>query len=1245
MSTYTIYGDKNFDTAVTPSVNATLDVYNINGAKLTIDTDTRYCASRFGAVTAGSNGSVDTVTISSSLGGELLIDGTNVKIIPYKSGSGTPNVQSIALAITAATWASSVVTITTATHSLSTGDYVGIGGMEPNAYNGIYQVTVTGGTTFTYELASDPGISTITNGQCCKYWTVRQPIDAAAKTITAGSWSSNITTVTAAGHGYTANDYILIAGATPAAYNGYWKLTSVTTDTFNFTQYASPGTWSSGGTSRKTAQGFFLGFWSALNVAGNPQGTTAAAAISATGFLKVKGVLGGPFVAGNTITIQASTPPTVVATASEDTGWIEVVGQTTGIITTPRLGKTTMTGSWFYPKLVPIVTTGTTWSANVVTLTFAAAHNITVGSIITVSGATVSPSINGTWTVASVPLSTTLTYALTGSGGADGVVNVTTQICTSGVANQTVQLPASTTLTYYAGVWIETGVGTGTYEFYPSAGSLVAASSIATDAARGKVCWISSQGLLRLGHDGTNTNGYVPVSGCKIRVNNINLVNATRATSPGVGPNVANTATMTARQTWVSTGGNTGIINIDNVTSSWYCNFVQTSSLSITNTAITEGMGMSEIAAAYTLNNVGIGQSLALVVTALTQSLCFAGGTETNCVWSRYSQVSTYVNSRTDVFNLTITGERVFGFTLRTSTAPASEYLLRCSNLSFTNTKIIGSQVLMTSCSDITFTTSSYADTVATTTGTGNPMYVFQTTTKCNNIKIDGLDFFGVTNVQPYSGLLLVAVNSSNIKLRNIGTSASPLSLGSANNTAYIIASAAGAGCSNIEVKRVYTSLTRTGIHNFDNSLSGVVFENVWGDVADTMTAASLNMQIKGMRATQVTTGQTAIYGHHFQDFWPSTTTGKIVLAMNEKTSTEPSASSYTATQLSLPSGFNSAGVIQMPLLNDEVTWETPYYLIGHTGFTVAAPTIISPTSLTVTAGSWTSSYTSLTCGTHGLTAGDTVVVTGVTPAAYNGVFIITNIVSATVIRYYQASNPGTWSSGGNILQLDNIDMFYYLNQGTSYGTKKNLKYNRTGGATTSGTAAITMTDTTGVVIGDYVTSKIAGAGASARVTSIDTGTQVTVNVNSSATTAGNVFYFNYLPFETVTDASVGFKLKVALKTWANCNTAAVTNIAIPTISTSTAQAYQYPLDVYTLTLTGLQTGSDVVVLNAGTSTERVNVDNNSGSSYNFSYYSLGNIDIGLFKAGYKPFYIRNYPLTASAVSLPCVQVPDSAYY
>jgi len=61
-------------------------------------------------------------------------------------------------AISSITFVTTTATLTTSTsHGLSTGAVVTISGASPAAYNGTFSITVTGTTTFTYTMASNPG--------------------------------------------------------------------------------------------------------------------------------------------------------------------------------------------------------------------------------------------------------------------------------------------------------------------------------------------------------------------------------------------------------------------------------------------------------------------------------------------------------------------------------------------------------------------------------------------------------------------------------------------------------------------------------------------------------------------------------------------------------------------------------------------------------------------------------------------------------------------------------------------------------------------------------------------------------------------------------------------------------------------------------------------------------------------------------------------------------------------------------
>ena len=91
----------------------------------------------------------------------IYLDTTGITLV-YDSTSNewaTWTVSTLATpgAITSATWASGVVTVTKAAHGYGDGDVVVIASSSPSTYNGEYTVNVPTSSSFTYNLASDPG--------------------------------------------------------------------------------------------------------------------------------------------------------------------------------------------------------------------------------------------------------------------------------------------------------------------------------------------------------------------------------------------------------------------------------------------------------------------------------------------------------------------------------------------------------------------------------------------------------------------------------------------------------------------------------------------------------------------------------------------------------------------------------------------------------------------------------------------------------------------------------------------------------------------------------------------------------------------------------------------------------------------------------------------------------------------------------------------------------------------------------
>lgn len=985
--------------------------------------------------------------------------------------------------------------------------------------------------------------------------------------------------------------------------------------------------------SQGSASGKLLGVYSALNAAP----TTAGAAMPASGYILIR--------QWNSVAYTATTLTglTATATGADRAGWLNIVGAESLTVTVNRLNTFKVRGDYY--------------------------------------------DFLGTTT--------------------DGTRATTYQIPTNGDA-----------AVYCAGVEVETGTGTGLYEFYPCAGSMTALlANIATDAVRGRWCWISTAGLVRFGHDGTNsTGGYIPPSGRKIRVYNVFFDNALQTT---LTANVLPNATLATRYEFAVTGG--GVIDIDKANLNWYMNLNQPYSVALTNVGITSALVLTECASAIAWSKVSVGQEAANTQNALTMSLNFAGGTMADCTWTRSAQATgVYVTSWNDCSGFTITNERDHSLTKAANASAGSMTLTRVSSCNWTGTTLGGGRVFKTTCTSVNFTTTVYYDNPATTTSSTIPMYVWDIGTACANCTYDGLTFGGLTLVQPYSGILQIgAAGCTNIKLRNLGTAASPLDMGDSyvngtwtrstttmtvTKTAHglkandliavnvisdvtpkavttttatlwtVLAAptadtftvtvansgaasgtlsyyptmvgagvtlAASAAANNVKVQRCYIPHLRTGILSSDNSSKNVACESVWGTDWGVQLMAHLNGTMRGIQSTPALTAQTAVYGTHFFDYYTTAQPANISGVAWARTTT-------TAAVTSTAHGLRTGDQIVVTVTSD------------------AAAIILGTKTLTATVTTSTQDVFTFTCLNAGSTSGTLSFV------VLNGrVAIQMNESTSDSTSQVALTNGAAFTSAGSLYMpvinhqaiftlpvnmlghssfpiveavmaggtLTNYDITYSLDGGTTY---KNLSYPRAGGGGTNGLTNVTMTDTTGVAANDYVFGT--NVAPLARVVSITNGTTIVVNKANIGAVSG-ILRFNQLPSETVSDPLVGFPLKVKIKT-TTTNATAVSSLYFLTNATTAARAATYPLDLATLTLTGLVTGSDIVILQPGTSTEYNNTDSNAGTTFSYVYDSsvVTSVDVAVYKAGYVPFFVRSFSLTSAGASLPIAQIADRAY-
>lgn len=503
---------------------------------------------------------------------------------------------------------------------------------------------------------------------------------------------------------------------------------------------------------------------------------------------------------------------------------------------------------------------------------------------------------------------------------------------TNGTRGQVLACPTAATVAgVFPGVWIETAAGSGVFERFTGVGNMVALASAPTDE-RGKMVWQTTSGI-RIGSDGTNNVGYLPPTGCRVRIPNVILTCCTRTAGSGSGPRVLPNATLATRQEFVTTAA--GDIQIKGAVFQWYGNFLQAYRADVLRSAISDSLILQEIASAINVDDVIVAPTQAQLNNALNMLSCFGGGTFQNALLARFSLAASgaYVNVAN--YNKGITFNNVKSQTLlnRGNATTGAWTCTQNGDCVWTGCLDIGGRQLHAGEQRPIIINQSYNDNFSGTTGTGNPHYALEFTTGCVGVKVDGIDFDGGVNLHPYSGLVSFTA-CYNWKVRNIGSTGAALNMGSANACGVIVN---GGGNNDTGlIQRCYTSNTRTGPWAFVNSDNNITIETVSGDYADTSVMAALNAIMKGVRLTGATTGQTSVYGTHWKDSFTSATVGKVEVLCNE-----PTAAS--AAQCAITAGtprFNSAGQVALTTIGDQVTWEMPYFAKGHTALANLAATL-----------------------------------------------------------------------------------------------------------------------------------------------------------------------------------------------------------------------------------------------------------------------------------------------------------------
>jgi hypothetical protein len=284
----------------------------------------------------------------------------------------------------------------------------------------------------------------------------------------------------------------------------------------------------------------------------------------------------------------------------------------------------------------------------------------------------------------------------------------------------------------------------------------------------------------------------------------------------------------------------TGIISIDKVSSAWYINLSNVASATISNSAICSSI-VANNARAVVFSNVVVG----IVATTDVQSslLCRNNKsltiTDLYLVRYNYSQNPTITGAN----NAVITNMKTMTVTAR-GTSGANSVTLTMSNSTISNSTCIGGKLNIDACANITVNNLTFCDRVVGTTDTSNGISAIGIATS-SDITINGLNFGGITNIHPYDYFINVAT-SLNVSVKNIGSFASRLSLGTVNVSAgFINISGTNTYNTNTILKRIYLSGTpRTKLLTAGNTSDTLLVENVWSDVASlTISPSPITLQ------------------------------------------------------------------------------------------------------------------------------------------------------------------------------------------------------------------------------------------------------------------------------------------------------------------------------------------------------------------------------------------------------------------
>ena len=503
---------------------------------------------------------------------------------------------------------------------------------------------------------------------------------------------------------------------------------------------------------------------------------------------------------------------------------------------------------------------------------------------------------------------------------------------TTGAAGQILQVPTNGggSGTEAPGCWVETGVATGLYEYWPAvhSGEWLAAN-IGTDI-RCKLVENMGGGQMRIGNNGTTAMGFLPASGLRVRIPN---VFGRQTSAANYTLNLSPPASLTVRPEF--NVGSAGSITIEYLYCDWFMTFsAGHSQVIIRHTAAFEQLNLNNSLAAFTLEDVGIGGSSGHLNTY--PFYCKGnsnGGTITDCSFIRMGLTQNFSSSCVYQSNVDLTLTNVTAGQLAYGTSRNGYYahdIQECVNMVLTDCHVINCGILLAGSQSCVINDLDYSDRFVGTTPTANPYYAVSIQDGCVDCMVDGLTFGYngvVANAQCYREIVYVTA-TTRTKIRNIGTKGSPLSPGTVNLCAGVVLEQGYN--SGLTVNRCFMDGSRTNVLNVTSASTNSTFSDVQGNQSLDFFPATPNSVFRGITGNLRSYGGSGADGTHYWDSFSSDTAGVIALQGNAPT---VASAAYVTESFADGSGFNGGGRLIMLTAGDYCIIEMSYFAKHHTAF------------------------------------------------------------------------------------------------------------------------------------------------------------------------------------------------------------------------------------------------------------------------------------------------------------------------